>query len=159
MSSSAPIGVFDSGIGGTTVVKELMASLPNEKIIYFGDTARVPYGNKSAGTVIMYSRQIVRFLLEKKVKAIVIACNTASALALDALKSELEIPIIGVVKPGAKAAAEVTKCNKIGVIGTRATINSGIFSCKKISASQCVSYNESNDEKGKNNSFHSQKND
>ncbi|MBP5178832.1 MAG: glutamate racemase [Lachnospiraceae bacterium] len=127
MSSSAPIGVFDSGIGGTTVVKELMASLPNEKIIYFGDTARVPYGNKSAGTVIMYSRQIVRFLLEKKVKAIVIACNTASALALDALKSELEIPIIGVVKPGAKAAAEVTKCNKIGVIGTRATINSGIY--------------------------------
>lgn len=127
MSSSAPIGVFDSGIGGTTVVKELMASLPNEKIIYFGDTARVPYGNKSAGTVIMYSRQIVRFLLEKKVKAIVIACNTASALALDALKIELEVPIIGVVKPGAKAAAEVTKANKIGVIATRATINSGIY--------------------------------
>ena len=127
MSSSAPIGVFDSGIGGTTVVKELMASLPNEKIIYFGDTARVPYGNKSAGTVIMYSRQIVRFLFEKKVKAIVIACNTASALALDALKSEIEVPIIGVVKPGAKAAAEVTKSNKIGVIGTRATINSGIY--------------------------------
>ena len=127
MSSSAPIGVFDSGIGGTTVVKELMKSLPNERIIYFGDTARVPYGNKSAGTVIMYSRQIVRFLLEKKVKAIVIACNSASALALDALKNELEVPIIGVVKPGAKAAAEVTKSNKIGVIATRATINSGIY--------------------------------
>ena len=127
MSSSAPIGVFDSGIGGTTVVKELMASLPNERIIYFGDTARVPYGNKSAGTVIMYSRQIVQFLLEKKVKAIVIACNTASALALEALKSELKIPVIGVVKPGAKAAAEVTKCNRIGVIATRATINSGVY--------------------------------
>ena len=81
MSSSAPIGVFDSGIGGTTVVKELLTSLPNEKIIYYGDTARVPYGNKSADTIITYSRQIAGFLISRKVKAIVIACNTASALA------------------------------------------------------------------------------
>lgn len=127
MSSKAPIGVFDSGIGGTTVVKELMESLPNEKIIYYGDTARVPYGNKSADTIIMYSRQIVKFLKSRGVKAIVIACNTASAVALDVLRHELDIPIIGVVKPGAKAAAEATRNNKIGVIATRATINSGIY--------------------------------
>ena len=127
MSSLAPIGVFDSGIGGTTVVKELIESLPNENIIYFGDTARVPYGNKSPETIIMYSRQIVQFLLSKKVKAIVIACNTGSAVALDVLKSELDVPVIGVVKPGAKAAAKVTKSNRIGVIATRATINSGIY--------------------------------
>jgi len=127
MSSKAPIGVFDSGIGGTTVVKELMASLPNEKIIYYGDTARVPYGNKSADTIIMYSRQIVKFLISREVKAIVIACNTASAVALDVLRHELDIPVIGVVKPGAKAAAEATRNNKIGVIATRATINSGIY--------------------------------
>ena len=127
MASNAPIGVFDSGIGGTTVVKELIASLPNEKIIYYGDTARVPYGNKSKETIITYSRQIAKFLLEKEVKAIVIACNTASAVALETLRHELPVPVIGVVKPGAKAAAEVTKCNKIGVIGTRATIISGIY--------------------------------
>ena len=127
MASNAPIGVFDSGIGGTTVVKELMASLPNEKIIYYGDTARVPYGNKSKETIITYSRQIAKFLLEKEVKAIVIACNTASAVALETLRHELPVPVIGVVKPGAKAAAEATKNNKIGVIATRATVNSGIY--------------------------------
>jgi len=127
MASNAPIGVFDSGIGGTTVVKELIASLPNEKIIYYGDTARVPYGNKSRDTIINYSGQIARFLVSKKVKAIVIACNTASAVALETLRHELDIPVIGVVKPGAKAAAEVTKNNRIGVIATRATINSGIY--------------------------------
>jgi len=127
MSSKAPIGVFDSGIGGTTVVKELMKSLPNEKIVYFGDTARVPYGNKSKETVITYSRQIAGFLLSQGVKAIVIACNTASALALETLRHELDVPVIGVVKPGAKAAAEATRNNRIGVIATRATINSGIY--------------------------------
>lgn len=127
MSSQAPIGVFDSGIGGTTVVKELMARLPNEKIIYYGDTARVPYGNKSADTIVTYSRQIAKFLLEQGVKAIVVACNTASAIALETLKRELPVPVIGVVMPGAKAAAQATKNKKIGVIATRATINSCIY--------------------------------
>lgn len=127
MSSSSPIGVFDSGIGGITVVRELINRLPNENIIYFGDTARVPYGNKSPETIINYSRQIVKFLMEKGVKAIVIGCNTASAVALEVLRREIPIPIIGVVKPGAKAAAEATRKNRIGVIATRATIESGVY--------------------------------
>lgn len=91
MSSQAPIGVFDSGIGGITVVKELISRLPNEKIIYYGDTARVPYGNKSANTIVTYSRQIAHFLIEQGVKAIVIACNTASAIALEVLRRELPV--------------------------------------------------------------------
>lgn len=127
MSSEAPIGVFDSGIGGTTVVRELIARLPNEKIIYYGDTARVPYGNKSAETIVTYSRQIAHFLISRGVKAIVIACNTASAIALEVLRRELPVPVIGVVMPGAKAAARSTKNKKIGVIATRATINSCIY--------------------------------
>lgn len=127
MASNAPIGVFDSGIGGMTVVKELMNQLPHEQIIYYGDTARVPYGNKSAETIIGYSRQITKFLISKGVKAIIIACNTASAVALEPLRTEFDLPIIGVVKPGAKAAAETTRNNKIGVIATRATISSGIY--------------------------------
>lgn len=127
MASSAPIGVFDSGIGGMTVVKELINQLPNERILYYGDTARVPYGSKSKETIVNYSRQITRFLVSKGVKAIIIACNTVSAVALEQLREEFDIPIIGVVKPGAKAAAEATKNNSIGVIATRATINSGIY--------------------------------
>lgn len=127
MSSKAPIGVFDSGIGGITVVKELISRLPNEKIIYYGDTARVPYGNKSANTIVTYSRQIAHFLMEQGVKAIVIACNTASAIALEVLRRELPVPIIGVVMPGARAAAQSTHNKKIGVIATRATINSCIY--------------------------------
>ncbi len=127
MHSEAPIGVFDSGVGGLTVAREIMSQLPNESIIYFGDTARVPYGNKSKETVITYSRQIIQFLLTKKVKAIVIACNTASAFALEAMQKEVSIPIIGVVKPGAKMAAETTKNQKIGVIATEGTINSHIY--------------------------------
>lgn len=125
--NNAPIGVFDSGVGGLTVVREIMEQLPNEKIVYFGDTARVPYGNKSADTVIRYSEQIVRFLLSKGAKTIVIACNTASAYALEAVKKQFSVPILGVVKPGAKAAAEATKNGKIGVIATEATIRSGIY--------------------------------
>ena len=97
----APIGVFDSGVGGLTVVREIMRQIPQERIVYFGDTARVPYGTKSQDTVIRYSRQIVRFLKTRNVKAIVIACNTASAYALETLQKELDLPIIGVVKPGA----------------------------------------------------------
>lgn len=127
MSSNAPIGVFDSGIGGLTVVKEIMQQLPKEEIIYFGDTARVPYGNKSKETVISYSRQIVKFLLTKNVKAILVACNTASAFALETIRHEFNVPMVGVVKPGAKAAADATKNNQIGIIGTQGTIKSGLY--------------------------------
>ncbi len=123
----APIGVFDSGVGGLTVAREIMRQIPNEKIVYFGDTARVPYGSKSKETVTKYSRQIVRFLQTQNVKAIVVACNTASACALDTIEKEVDIPVIGVVKPGAKTAAEVTKNGKIGVIGTAATIQSQLY--------------------------------
>ncbi len=127
MASNSPIGAFDSGMGGLTVVKELMRQLPGEQIIYYGDTARVPYGDKSRETVAGYARQITEFLVSKGVKAIIVACNTVSALALEDLKSEFDLPIIGVVKPGAKAAAETTRTNRIGVIATRATISSGIY--------------------------------
>lgn len=126
--ASAPIGVFDSGVGGLTVAREIMRQIPNEKIIYFGDTARVPYGSKSKETVTRFSRQIVRFLQTYKVKTIVIACNTASAYALEELEKEIDIPIIGVVKPGAKAASEATRNGRIGVIATEATIGSHIYS-------------------------------
>lgn len=126
-NKNAPIGVFDSGVGGLTVAREIMRQIPNEKIVYFGDTARVPYGSKSKETITRFSRQIVRFLETQKVKAIVVACNTASAYALDELEKEVDIPIIGVVRPGAKVAANATKNGKIGVIGTEGTISSGIY--------------------------------
>ncbi len=126
-NNNAPIGVFDSGVGGLTVMKEIMHQIPNEKIIYFGDTARVPYGNKSQDTVLRFSRQIVRFLRTQEVKAIVIACNTASAYALPDIEKEIDIPIIGVVRPGAKVAAQVTRNGKVGVIATEGTINSHIY--------------------------------
>lgn len=124
---SRPIGVFDSGIGGLTVVKEIMEQLPNESIVYFGDTARVPYGTKSKETITRYSFQCIKFLLEKNVKAIVVACNTASAASLDIIKESFDIPIVGVVEPGAIAACEVTKLNKIGIIGTESTVSSGAY--------------------------------
>ena len=124
---TAPIGVFDSGVGGLTVVREIMRQLPNEKIIYFGDTARVPYGNKSRETVVRFSEQIMRFLKTFRVKTIVVACNTASAYAMDALERDCDVPIIGVVKPGARMAAEVTRNGRIGVIATEATIGSQIY--------------------------------
>lgn len=127
LSKGAPIGVFDSGVGGLTVVREIMRQIPNEKIIYFGDTARVPYGNKSQETVTRFSEQIVRFLKTFHVKTIVVACNTASAYAMDALERDCDIPIIGVVKPGARMAAEVTRNGRIGVIATEATIGSRIY--------------------------------
>ena len=124
---NASIGVFDSGVGGLTVVRELMRQLPSENVIYFGDTARVPYGSKSKNTILKFSRQIVRFLRTKNVKAIVVACNTASALALEDMRDEIDIPVIGVVRPGAKMAVEKTKTKHVGVIGTEATIKSGIY--------------------------------
>lgn len=123
----APIGVFDSGVGGLTVVREIMRQIPNERIIYFGDTARVPYGSKSKDTITRYSRQIVRFLQSHQIKTIVVACNTASAYALDEIEKEVDVPMIGVVKPGAKTAAEVTRSGRIGVIGTEATIHSQLY--------------------------------
>ena len=124
---TAPVGVFDSGVGGLTVAREISRQLPNENIVYFGDTARVPYGSKSQNTIIRFSEQIIRFLKTKDVKAIVIACNTASALALDAVRDEFDLPIMGVVIPGARAAVEATKNRKVGVVGTDATVQSGMY--------------------------------
>ena len=121
------IGVFDSGIGGLTVLKEIRKVLPDEKIYYLGDTARVPYGEKTKELIIRYSKEIVEFLLEKNVSAIVVACNTATALALKELKETFKIPIIGVIEAGARTAIEATESGKIGVIGTKATIQSGKY--------------------------------
>ena len=123
----APVGVFDSGVGGLTVAREIMRQLPRESIVYFGDTARVPYGSKSKETILRYSRQIIHFLESKGVKAIVVACNTASAFALEEIRPEMKMPIIGVVKPGAKVAAETTVNGRIGVIGTEGTVGSQIY--------------------------------
>ncbi len=122
-----PIGVFDSGIGGLTVVSELRKLLPNESIYYLGDTARVPYGGKSPGTVQRYSLEIASLLLEQNAKTIVVACNTASALALSVLEEKLPVTVTGVIAPGAQAATNATRNGHIGVIGTRATIKSGAY--------------------------------
>jgi glutamate racemase len=121
------IGIFDSGVGGLTVLKEVVRVLPQEDTIYLGDTARVPYGTKSPETVIRYSRQVARYLLGRDIKLLVVACNTASAVALAALQKEFPIPIVGVIEPGARAAASVTTTGKVGVIGTAATIASSAY--------------------------------
>jgi glutamate racemase len=126
-AASNPIGIFDSGLGGLTVLKEIMALLPGENTVYFGDSGRAPYGTKSAETVIKFSRQNVRFLLDKKVKIIVIACNTASSCAYDIIRQESDIPVIEVVRPGAAAAANTTRNGRIGVIGTRGTVASEVY--------------------------------
>lgn len=145
-SADAPLGVFDSGLGGLTVVRALLDRLPEERIVYLGDTARVPYGTRSAETVIRYARGCARVLTERGVKALVIACNTVSAVAVDILRAELDMPVIGVVEPGARAAldaAERTAAQRtvtegralgqegplprIGVLGTQGTINSGAY--------------------------------
>ncbi|MDB4882647.1 MAG: Glutamate racemase [Gemmatimonadetes bacterium] len=126
-TSSAPIGVFDSGLGGLTVAHAIMRQLPGESLVYFGDTARVPYGPKSPDTVRRYSREITSFLLEQGVKAIVVACNTATAHALPVLRDELDVPVIGVVEPGARAAVRATRTGHIGVIGTAGTIRSEAY--------------------------------
>ena len=124
---NAPIGVFDSGLGGLTVAHAIMRQLPGESLVYFGDTARVPYGPKSPETVRRYSHEIAAFLLEQGVKAIVVACNTATAHALPMLEAELDVPVIGVVGPGARAAVQATRSGHIGVIGTEGTIKSGAY--------------------------------
>jgi len=122
-----PVGVFDSGIGGLTVVKSLMEELPNESIVYFGDTARVPYGSKSKSTIVKFSLENVEFLLRCGVKCIVIACNTSSSWALPTLRKYFKVPIIGVIRPGARAAARHTHNQRVGVIGTDATISSRAY--------------------------------
>lgn len=125
-----PIGVFDSGIGGLTVSKEIMGLLPSERLVYLGDTARVPYGTKSRRTVRKYVESTTNFLLSKNIKLLVVACNTASAYAMEDLRRRLDIPVIGVVEPGAKKAAGVARSGKIGIIGTHATVKSGAYEKK-----------------------------
>jgi len=127
MSDARPIGVFDSGIGGLTVVKALRDLLPNENIFYLGDTARVPYGGKSASTVERYCIEMTDMLVAEDVKAVVIACNSASAVALPKLEETLSVPVIGVIRPGAQAAVAITGNGHVAVIGTRATIKSGAY--------------------------------
>ena len=126
-SRARPIGVFDSGIGGLTVVSALRALLPNESIFYLGDTARVPYGGKSATTVERYSLEIAAMLLDENAKTVVVACNTASAVALPKLIETVPVPVTGVILPGAQAAVAATRNGHIGVIGTRGTIKSGAY--------------------------------
>jgi glutamate racemase len=123
----APIGVFDSGVGGLTVVRSLRARLPRERLVYLGDTARIPYGTRSPETVERYAVQNATFLDAMNIKMLVIACNTASALALPRLKALSPIPTIGVIQPGAREAVEATRTGKIGVIATEATVNSGEY--------------------------------
>jgi glutamate racemase len=126
-TASGPIGVFDSGVGGLTVAKALRELLPNERIVYLGDTARLPYGNKSASTVERYSLEIAEMLVAEDAKIIVVACNTASSVALPKLQQSFPVPVIGVIRPGAEAAIRVTRNRHIGVIGTRATIKSSAY--------------------------------
>lgn len=122
-----PIGIFDSGVGGLTVYKEIRKAFPQEDIVYFGDTARVPYGSKSPQTVLNYSIQNARFLIQNHAKIIVVACNTASAVALSHLSNLLPVPVIGVIIPGSQAAVKATRNNKIGIIGTYGTVNSNAY--------------------------------
>ncbi len=127
MSRELPLGVFDSGLGGLTVVRALRARCPNESIVYLGDTARVPYGARSAATVIKYALGCARLLVGRKVKAIVVACNTVSSVALDALRVDLDIPVLGVIQPGARAAVAAARGGPVGVLATAGTIASGAY--------------------------------
>ncbi|PCI37754.1 MAG: glutamate racemase [Elusimicrobia bacterium] len=139
------IGVFDSGVGGLTVFKALRKELPHEKLIYFGDTARVPYGTKTKESVTRFSLEIAKFLEKRGIKLLVVACNTASSLALNVLKRNLDIPVVGVIRPAVRAAAAATQTGTIGVIGTEATVASGAYqkalaaiaSCDRIIARPC----------------------
>ena len=122
------IGIFDSGVGGLTVLKALLQVLPGEQLFYLGDTARVPYGTKSPGTVLRYAQEAAEFLVQQRVKMLVVACNTASAVAVDVLEQRFSLPVVGVIEPGARKAASVTKNRRVGVIGTEGTIRSGAYS-------------------------------
>ena len=128
-----PIGVFDSGIGGLTVVRALLNALPNENILYVGDTDRVPYGNKSTLKIKQYSREITEWLIQQNCKMVVVACNTVSSMAIDFLQSNFSLPIIGVIKPGVNFAINITKNKKIGVLGTQGTIKSNAYGKELIS--------------------------
>jgi len=121
------IGIFDSGVGGLTVLREIIKAMPQEDTIYFGDTARVPYGTKSPETVIRYAHEITSFLVRRDIKLLVVACNTASAVALNGLKRHFPIPVVGVIEPGARRAVNVSRSNRIGVIGTAGTIKSSAY--------------------------------
>jgi glutamate racemase len=127
MNADSPLGVFDSGLGGLTVVRALRAALPHERIIYLGDTARVPYGTRAAATVVKYALGCARHLVRRNVKAIVVACNTVSAVAPERLRVELDLPILGVIEPGARAAVAASRDGRIGVLATTATIASGAY--------------------------------
>lgn len=127
ISADAPLGVFDSGLGGLTVVRALREALPGERIVYLGDTARVPYGTKGAATVVKYALACARHLMERDVKALVVACNTVSAVAPDRLRVDLDVPVLGVIEPGARAAVEATRSGRIGVLATAGTIASGAY--------------------------------
>ena len=133
-----PIGIFDSGIGGLTVVRQVSKLLPTERLIYFGDTARVPYGSKSPQVVREFALQDGMFLYDKNVKALIVACNTVSAEALALLQEELDIPVIGVIKPGAAAAASATQNGRIGVIGTHGTIASGAYATELLATDSSI---------------------
>ena len=126
-ASQAPVGVFDSGIGGLTVMHELMERLPAEHFVYFGDTARVPYGPKSPETVRRFARENRRLLLDRGVKLVVVACNTVTAQALDDLQATFTVPVVGVIGPGARAAARATRTGRVGVIGTVGTVRSDAY--------------------------------
>ena len=127
LSNERPIGFIDSGVGGLTVVKEAMRQLPNEEILYLGDTARCPYGPRPAEQVIEFTWQMTRFLLKKNIKMLVIACNTATAVALDEIKKAVDIPVIGVIQPGSRAALKASNTGRIGIIGTLGTVKSGSY--------------------------------
>ncbi|MCW5827956.1 MAG: glutamate racemase [Deltaproteobacteria bacterium] len=127
MPDSRPIGIFDSGVGGLTVLKALRTRLPSESFVYLGDTARVPYGTKSPATVIRYSRELAGLLRDRKIKALVVACNTASATAMEALRHDFSLPMTGVIEPGAAAAVESTRSRSVLVLATQATVQSGAY--------------------------------
>lgn len=125
--NNSPIGVFDSGIGGLTVVKEIINLLPNEKVVYLGDTARVPYGSRSGETITKFALQMTNFLLGKNVKMLVVACNTICATCIDKIQEVSPVPVVGVIKPASQKIVDTTKSGRVGVVGTRATINSKIY--------------------------------
>lgn len=127
LSNERPIGFIDSGVGGLTVVKEAMRQLPNEEILYLGDTARCPYGPRPAEQVIEFTWQMTRFLINKKIKMLVIACNTATAVALKEIKKAVDIPVIGVIQPGARAALKASETGRVGIIGTLGTVKSDSY--------------------------------
>src|SRR5258708_11892977 len=127
MTNDLPIGMFDSGVGGLTVLREVMRQLPSEPTLYFGDTARVPYGSKSRDVIVRFSLEIGQFLMQEKVKMIVVACNTGSAFALPALRDRFHVPMVGVIEPGAQAALAATGTGRVGVIGTEGTIESQAY--------------------------------